>query len=254
MAGAFLDDFAGPELDTSVWLPHYLAEWSSRAATMASYRIADSCLSLDLQPGAGHWCPEDHRPPLRVSGIQSGGFSGPVGSTVGQQPFLDRQTVKEEQPEFRGHLQSGGHLEIRCRMRLSHRSMAAFWLVGFEDRPERCGEICVTEVFGKDLEQGRSAQVGMGLHRFRDPDLAEDFAAPRLSLDVGEMHTYAVDWGVEEAVFRVDDEDIRRCPRPPAYPMQMMLAVFDFPEWSTGQDDHLVPEIVVDHVRGSRPD
>jgi hypothetical protein len=26
--------------------------------------------------------------------------------------------------------------------------------------------------------------------------------------------------------------------------------VFDFPEWSNGHDDHLVPELVVDWVRG----
>jgi hypothetical protein len=29
-----------------------------------------------------------------------------------------------------------------------------------------------------------------------------------------------------------------------------MLAVFDFPEWSTGDDAQLVPELVVSHVRG----
>jgi hypothetical protein len=30
----------------------------------------------------------------------------------------------------------------------------------------------------------------------------------------------------------------------------MMLAVFDFPEESTGEDTHAVPLLVVDHVRG----
>lgn len=37
--------------------------------------------------------------------------------------------------------------------------------------------------------------------------------------------------------------------------MQIMIAVFDFPEWSTGDDDHLVPELVVDWIDGaeSRP-
>ena len=35
---------------------------------------------------------------------------------------------------------------------------------------------------------------------------------------------------------------------PPAYPLQLMLAVFDFPEWSVGDDDHLVPALTVDHV------
>jgi len=29
-----------------------------------------------------------------------------------------------------------------------------------------------------------------------------------------------------------------------------MVAVFDFPEWSTGNDDGLVPELVVDRISG----
>jgi hypothetical protein len=29
-----------------------------------------------------------------------------------------------------------------------------------------------------------------------------------------------------------------------------MVAVFDFPDASTGADDHLVPRLVVDHVAG----
>ena len=29
-----------------------------------------------------------------------------------------------------------------------------------------------------------------------------------------------------------------------------MVAVYDFPEWSVGDDDHLVPELVVDHIAG----
>ena len=244
------DDFDGPRLDRSVWLPHYLPAWSSRAATRASYRIGESALTLEIPVEQGTWCPGDHEPPLRVSGLQSGSFSGPVGSTLGQQPFREGQVVREEQPRFEGHLQAGGHVEIRCRMSLSARSMASLWMVGFEDRPERCGEICVVEVFGKDLRPGPSAEVGMGLKAFRDPDLVEDFAAPRLPVDVASWHTYAVDWDADEAVFTLDGSEVRRVPRPPAYPLQLMLAVFDFPAWSNGEDDDLVPALVVDRVSG----
>jgi hypothetical protein len=80
-----VDDFDSPDLDTSVWLPHYLPMWSSREATRASYRLEDSCLVLDMPSERGLWLPEDHQPPLRLSGVQSGGRSGPVGSTDGQQ-------------------------------------------------------------------------------------------------------------------------------------------------------------------------
>ena len=247
----FDEDFDVPELDRSVWLPHYLPAWSSRAATAAAYEIRDSCLHLRIPPDHGLWMPAEHDGPLRVSGVQTGNFSGPVGSTVGQQPLPGGSVVREFQPRFEGFVPRYGRLEMRARAVLAPRSMAAWWLVGFEDEPERCGEICVFEVFGDAVEPGRSAAVGMGLHAFRDPATPEDFAAPRLPIDVAEFHDYAVDWRAEEAAFLVDGELVRTCPRPPAYPMQMMVAVFDFPDRSTGDDADVVPELVVDHLRAT---
>ncbi len=32
------DDFDSPDLDTGVWLPHYLPAWSSREASAAAWR------------------------------------------------------------------------------------------------------------------------------------------------------------------------------------------------------------------------
>lgn len=251
------DRFTGQDLDREVWLPHYLPAWSSRTATMASYRVDVEGLTLDVPPGHPHWCPDTHPTPLRVSGIQSGSWSGPRGSTLGQQHFADGLTVREEQERFEGWLPAGGRVEISARMNLSHRSMAALWLSGFEDdaAQERCGELCVFEVFGKDLGPvgDASAEVGVGIKAFRDPALTQDFSAPRLPIDVVEPHVYAVDWDAGEAVFSVDGTVLRHCPRPPTYPMQLMLAVFDFPDWSTGNDDHLVPRLVVDRVAGDRP-
>ena len=101
-------------------------------------------------------------------------------------------------------------------MTLSPRSMAALWLSGFEDDPEQlqCGELCVFEVFGNALGRPTppSAEVGVGIKAFRDPALTQDFAAPRVAIDVTELHTYAVEWDADEAVFTVDDQVVRRCP------------------------------------------
>jgi hypothetical protein len=244
-----VDDFDGPGLDRSVWLPHYLPAWSSRAETAAAYEIADSCLRLFIPPERGLWMAAGHDPPLRVSGIQTGNFSGPAGSAVGQQPLPGGSVVREAQERFEGFLPLYGELSMRARMTVSPRSMAAWWMSGFEDRPERCGEICVFEVFGDAVEPGRSAAVGMGLKPFRDPRMADDFAAPRLPVDVAGFHEYAVRWTPREAVFSVDGAEVRRCGRPPVYPLQTMLAVFDFPGRSDGADDGLVPELVVDRMR-----
>ena len=246
---SFEDHFDGPDLDPAVWLPHYLPAWSSRAQTAASYELRDSCLHLRIPPEQGLWCADDHVPPMRVSGIQSGNFSGPVGSTLGQQPYRDGVRVREAQEEFWGWTPSGGYIELRARAVVTPRSMVAFWMVGLEDEPDRCAEICVTEMFGDAVERGWAA-VGTGLHAFRDPAVVEDFEAIRLPLDVAQLHTYAVDWSAEHATFLVDGMVVRRCPRPPTYPMQMMLAVFDFPERSVGDDADAVPELVVDSLRG----
>jgi Glycosyl hydrolases family 16 len=250
----FEEQFKGPGLDPTRWLQHYLPAWSSREATRASLRVDDTGLTLDIPVDHPIWCPGDHEPALRVSGIQSGNWSGPVGTPFGQQRFREGQLVREEQERFEGWLPTGGRVEISARMLLSPRSMAALWLSGFEDDPEQehCGEICVFEVFGNALgpAEGPSADVGVGIKAFRDPALRQDFAAPRLPLDVTAFHTYAVDWHADEAVFTVDGGVVRRCAHPPTYPMQLMLAVFDFPEWSTGDDAQLVPELVVSHVRG----
>ena len=248
-----LDDrFEDSALDEARWSPHYLPAWSSRALTRASYRTGPGGLVLDIPVGQPLWCAGDHTPPLRVSGIQSASWSGPVGSARGQQRYREGLRVREEQPRFEGCLVSSGRVAVEAAMRLSPRSMAALWLSGFEDDPDqlRCGELCVFEVFGNGLggTDGPSAEVGVGIKPFRDPALTEDFAAPRVPVDVTDPHTFAVEWDATEAVFTVDDHELRRCAAPPTYPMQLMLAVFDFPEWSVGDDDHLVPELSVRRV------
>ena len=191
MAAEDLDHFDGGDLDTRRWIPHYLPQWSSRAESAATYEVAGSELRLTIPPEQGLWCPEDHDPPLRVSGIQSGVFSGDAGSTIGQQPFREGLVVRESQPTRAGWTPEYGRLEVSARMELSPRSMASVWMVGLEDEPSRSGEICVFEVFGDALstEGGEpAAAVGMGVHPFRDPSLTDDFATPRLAIDVSEFH------------------------------------------------------------------
>jgi hypothetical protein len=245
----FRDDFEGQDLDRSVWVPHYLPQWSSRAESAATYEVAGSELRLSIPLEQGRWCPDQHEEPLRVSGIQSGVFSGEVGSTVGQQPFRTGLRVREAQPTHWGWLPHYGLLEIRARMELTARSMASVWMVGPEDEPRRSGEICVFEVFGDAIDATGPA-VGMGIHPFRDPSLRDDFAAPRLPIDVTGFHAYAADWHPGRVSFLVDGEHVRTVAQAPDYPMQMMIGVFDFPARpaAAAHPDH-VPRLVLDYVR-----
>jgi hypothetical protein len=248
----FVEDFDGSDLDTRVWIPHYLPMWSSRAESAASYSVGGSELRLRIPPEHGLWCAGEHDP-LRVSGIQSGVFSGEVGTTAGQQPFREGLVVREFQPAHWGWTPHYGRLEVRARMDLSSRSMASVWMVGIEDEPERSGEICIFEVFGDTIaeEDGRrTAGVGSGVHPFRDPALTDEFDAPRMAIDVSEFHVYAAVWRPGRVDFLIDGEDVKSVSQAPDYPMQMMVAVFDFPDKAgSGPPDH-VPALVVDEVRG----
>ena len=248
----FTDDFDAAGLDTGTWIASYLPMWSSRAASAATYAVESSELRLTIPPEHGLWCAGDHEP-LRVSGLQSGVFSGPVGSTIGQQPFRDGVVVREFQPHQWGWTPRYGLLEVRARMELSPRSMAAVWMVGLEDEPTRCAEICIFEVFGEALrveERGPTAAVGMGVHPFRDPAITDEFAAERVAIDVTEFHVYAADWRPGRVDFLIDGEPVKSVQQAPDYPMQMMVAVFDFPDRAAEAPPDHVPQLAVDWVRG----
>lgn len=243
----FRDTFDGSALDTSRWLPHYLPHWSSRAESVATYEVAGSELRLTIPPDQGLWCADTHAKPLRVSGVQSGVFSGPVGSTIGQQPFAEGQAVREEQPAWWGWTPEHGRIEVRARMDLSATSMASVWMVGLEDSPERCGEICIFEVFGSAIADG-AADVGSGIHPFRDPSLVEEFSAETRQIDVREPHSYAVEWRPDGVDFLLDGSVTRTSSQSPGYPMQVIIAVFDFPTGEAAPTH--VPLLAVDEVRG----
>jgi hypothetical protein len=181
-----------------------------------------------------------------VSAVQSGNGSGPVGSTRGQQPFAPGLTVREEQPDRWGCTPRYGRIEVECRAVLDPASMFSAWMVGLEDRPERCGEVCLVEVFG-DTVDGGSVALGSGVHPFRDPALHEEFSAERAPLDVGTWHRYAVEWTAGGVTFFVDGRRHRTSTQSPGYPLQLILAVFDFPDRREGPAP-VVPELVVRQV------
>ena len=86
------------------------------------------------------------------------------------------------------------------------------------------------------------------MHPFRDPALTDEFDAPRMQIDVSEPHVYAADWRPGRVDFLIDGLPAKTVQQAPDYPMQMMVAVFDFPAKGDSDD---VPELAVDHVRGT---
>lgn len=235
-------------LDTDLWVPSYLAHWSSKAAAAATWRIEPEGLVLSIPPEQPLWCPDLHEEPLRVSGIQSASFSGPLGSASGPQPFRDGLVVREEQPTQWGYTPHRGRIEIEMRGRVDDASMFACWLAGIEDRPERSGELCLGEIFGSTIRDG-AIDVGVGIHRFRDPSLTEAFVTIRRRMDPSDFHAYRLDWSAQSVELFVDDEPIHRVSQSPDYPMQLMIGVFDFPA-RRGSSAAFTPEMTVARIRG----
>ncbi|ROZ85967.1 glycoside hydrolase family 16 protein [Gordonia sp. OPL2] len=242
-------------LDPTRWIAAYLPAWSSRAAARAEWSTTAQGLTLAIPPEHPVWCAGDHDPPLRVSAIQSGNWSGPVGSMQGQQPFRSGQLVREAQPTLWGLTPHHGRVEVTCRATLTPESMFSAWLIGLEDHPDRCGEICLVEVFGSSVESSPmpSVELGRGVHAFRDPALREEFSAPRTPIDVAREHTYGVDWRADGVSFLLDGEVIDSVDQSPNYPMQLIIAIFEFPSRTEiAASDRTVPELSVREVRVDR--
>jgi hypothetical protein len=190
---------------------------------------------------------------VRVSSLQTGAFAGQVGSTVGQHRFHPAAVVREAQPNVRLYTPHYGRIELRARALDDTRAMVALWLIGYEDEPERSAEICVCEIFGRDVTP-EEAIVGVGVHPFGDPLVSDDFSRVAVAIDARELHVYAADWSPEGVAFFVDGEQISSTEQSPAYPMQLMLGLYEFP--ADVPDDSPTPypkELVVDYVRGYRP-
>lgn len=245
----FEDTFTADRLDPTRWVPYYLPQWSGRAASAARYHLDGRVLRLVIEDDQPPWCPEFDGQ-VKVSSIQTGIFAGPVGSTTGQHRFRPEARVREAQVARRLYTPLYGLVEVRARFSDDPLTMAALWMIGYEDSPERSAEICVCEVFGRDVEPGR-ARVGMGLHPFGDARIRDDFEAVELPLDVTDFHVYAVDWAPGTVSFAVDGRQVRRVEQAPDYPMQLMLGIYEFPGPDRPHGSSRPPrEFVVDYVRG----
>lgn len=75
-----------------------------------------------------------------------------------------------------------------------------------------------------------------------------------MPIDAREFHVYAAEWTREQVAFFVDGELVTTVGQSPAYPMQLMLGIYEFPtEAGSGPSPAPYPKTsVVDYVRGYR--
>lgn len=248
---AFDENFDGAALKPDRWVAHYLPHWTTPERSAARYELRPGVLRLRIDADQPAWRVQDGE--LRVSNVQTGTFSGPLGSPVGQHRHRADLAVRTVQPTRRLFTPCTGRFEAVLRATADPTCMLAFWLVGFEEEsPEHSGEICVAELFGNAIGPRRS-NVRIGVKAHNNPRLHDDMEEVTLDLDATAWHTYAAEWTPERIRFFVDDQLVRSVHQRIDYALQVMVDLFEFPE-STDRDRAAYPKIgEVKAVRGYRP-
>ena len=224
----FEDRFEGPELDERKWLPYYLPQWSSRERAAARYEVGGG-LRLLIEEDQPPWCPEWDGE-LRVSSLQTGVFARP-----GRQPPRPAERLPRRRGRARGAARDAAvppavrpHRDAPARDRSPARDGRAV-----DDRLRGRAGALRRDLRRRDLRPRRPRprpRAGRHGHPpFGDPALREEWAQEELAIDVREPHVYAADWTPEHVAFSVDGEHVKTVGQSPAYPMQLMLGVYEFP-------------------------
>ena len=94
----------------------------------------------------------------------------------------------------------------------------------------------------------------MGVHPFGDPSISDDFERVALNLDAQRVPRLRSGLDTGQIRFFVDDELVREVAQSPAYPMQLILSLYEFadgPALASAADSY-PKEFMVDWVRGWR--
>lgn len=252
----FHDEFDTPQLDLGKWLPFYLPHWSSRALSAPNYYLEDSNLVLQITRDQLPWCPEFDGE-VKCSSIQTGEFSGPVGSKLGQHRFNQNCIVREAQTGVQIYTPQYGYFELRAKGLRTSANLASLWMIGYEDEPEKSGEIAVFEIVGAHTGS-TSSSLRYGVHPWADPNLKDEFHEEVLAIDTAQYHIYAVEWTPARIDFYIDNQKIRTINQSPGYPMQFMLGLYEIPkgnDW-TGQyepGESYPKQFTIDYFRAYQP-
>ncbi|PUB27045.1 hypothetical protein C8K30_105276 [Promicromonospora sp. AC04] len=226
--GELHDTFEGPALDPERWVAHYLPHWTTPERSAARYDVGADGLRLRIDHDQPAWRPEDGE--MRVSNLQTGSWAGPVGGTRGQHRHRpDGLVVRTATPARRLWTPSSGEVEVVVSASPDPTCMVGVWLVGFEESsPRDSGEICLAELFG-DRVGPEGSTVRLGIKAHHDPRLETDLADVGLPIDATTPHAYAAEWDATGVRLFVDGEPVWASAQVLAYPLLLMIDLFEFP-------------------------
>ena len=222
----FVETFDDPRLDDTRWVPHYLPQWTTPERSSARYDLDEDGLLLRIDVDQPAWREEDGG--FRVSNIQTGTFSGAIGSEIGTHRHVPGIRVRTPVPTRRLWTPTSGSVEATLEASADPTCMLAIWLVGFEaSSPVDSGEICIAELFGNLIATDAST-VRLGVKAINDPRLTTDVVDVTLPFDATEPHAYGAEWSADGVRFLIDGQLVRTVDQGVHYPMQLMIDLFEF--------------------------
>ena len=196
----FDEDFNGNNLNLKHWIPYYLTQWSSREKSKPNFIINDDLRRFQITKNQKPWCLEFNGE-VKCSSLQTGIYASVLGSDEGQHKFFNlNAVVREEQENIKKYVPKYGYFEMRAKFAATKADVVALWMIGYEDSPEKSGELCIMEIKGWNVKKNK-ANIGLGIHNFNDPKLVDDFSEAEYEIDVTQFHTYAAEWRKDNIVF-----------------------------------------------------
>lgn len=219
-----LDERFSGDLSSERWVAHYLPHWTTPDRSAARYRLTPEGLELRIDEDQLDWRSEDAQ--LRVSNLQTGTFSGPVGSASGTHRHRDDVRVRTETPLRLLFAPSSGRVDVTVSATRDDGCMLAAWLVGTEHlSPTDSGEICIFEIDADAVGDSTVARTGVKAHH--DPRMHTDMAEVTLPFDASAPHTWTAIWGSGETVIGCEGRVVRRIAQAPDYPLFLMIDLFE---------------------------
>lgn len=246
----FNESFTGKQIDTSQWIAYYLPQWSSKKMAAPEYELQNNTLLLKIEKDQLPWCPEFNGA-VKCSSIQTGLYAGKLGSAKGQHRFNAACIVREEQVATKLYTPQYGYFEIRAKAVLSKNNVVAFWMIGFEDTPDKSGEICIMEVKGENIGKSKSVN-GYGVRKFDDPHLTNEFSEEVFDTDATKYNIYAAEWFPDKIDFFINNKKVRTIHQSPNYEMQFMLNIYEIPIAGklTANERTYPKKFEIDYIRG----
>lgn len=181
----FNDEFTNDSLDTTKWVDRYLSSWSTSSQATNNWDFDGNNAIIKIDRDTEPWCPEFDGQTV-VSGFTT-------GQRNGLHNWTGKNTVRNPEDTKLTHINQYGYYEIRAKGQEGSSRHIAWWLIGFEDKPDECVELDVFEVKGRD-----SHSTVPAIHKWNDNDAMpyerlQNYTDKNKDFN-NEWHVYGLDW------------------------------------------------------------